>query len=213
MAKKLGRGTEKFAMNVKGLEMPGYEARGAKLMGLAYATSNRGGCHIESCAQLPTMADIPFLVVEDSQILDPLAVDPGQVHVLVDMEGACQVFDCAGACKFMGCASSYDEWTTAITNVTGRKFTFEDFKKLGERVYTMERLFNVREGITRADDTLPKRLFEEPLPEGLGKGHVAKIDVLLDRYYQLRGWDNNGIPTPEKLRELGLDDLIKYLPK
>ncbi|MFC2009387.1 aldehyde ferredoxin oxidoreductase family protein [Chloroflexota bacterium] len=209
VARKLGHGSEAFAIQVKGLELPGYEARGAKLMGMAYAVASRGGCHTMSCAQLPTMADMPFLVVEDSQILDPYVITPHDVGVLMSMENACAVFDCSGACKFMGCASSYEEWLLAISNVTGREFTFEDYKTLGERIYNMERVYNAMEGITRVDDTLPKRLLEEPIPEGPAKGHKAELD--LDTYYELRGWDKNGIPTLEKLKELGLEDLIKYL--
>ncbi len=212
MSQKLGQGSEKFAMNVKGLELPGYEGRAAKIMGLAYATGSRGGCHVMSCAHLPTMMDVPFLVIKDSTIVDPMKADPDEVHILKEMEDACSVFDSSGACKFMGNASSYEEWIQAIKNVTGRPFDFEEYEKLGERSYTLERVFNVREGITRADDTLPPRLLEEPIPGGPAEGEVAVVDPLLDRYYELRGWDNNGIPTPEKLKEMGLEDIIKYLP-
>ena len=112
----------------------------------------------------------------------------------------------------MGNASSYEEWIEAIKNVTGRPFDFEEYEKLGERSYTLERVYNVREGITRADDTLPARLLEEPIPGGPAEGEVAIIAPLLDRYYELRGWDNNGIPTPDTLKKMGLEDLIKYLP-
>ena len=162
--------------------------------------------------QMPAIAEILSLLVEDSHIPDPLEANPAHVPILKNLEVASTVIDCVGSCKFiMGITSSYKEVISAVTNVTGREFTHEDFKMLGERVYNMERVFNVREGITRADDCLPPRLLEEPLPTGRGKGHVAKIDTLLDPYYKLRGWDKNGIPTPEKLQELGLENIIKHL--
>lgn len=211
MSRRLDKGSEAFAIQVKGMELPGYEARGAKLMGLAYVTASRGGCHVMSCGQLPTMADVPFLCVEDSQISSPLEADPKAVKILMDMENACAVFDCTGACKFMGCASSYEDWLRAIENVLDRPFTFEDYNTLGARVYNQERVFNAREGITRADDVLPKRLVEEPISDGPAAGHVAMAAELLDHYYELRGWNDNGIPTPETLKKLGLDDIIKFL--
>jgi aldehyde:ferredoxin oxidoreductase len=97
-----------------------------------------------------------------------------------------------------------------IANCVGWELTVSDFRKIGERVYNLARAFNVREGLTRADDTLPKRLLEEPLPEGAAEGHTVKqLDQSLDVYYDLRGWDKKtGKPTPEKLRELNLDYVI-----
>lgn len=212
MAGKLGQGTEKFAIQVKGLELPAYDGRGGKLLGLAYAVGSRGGCHIMSCIQIPIMADVPCLVVENSHVTDPTIANPEDIYILKDMEDACAVFDCSGACKFMAYASTYDDWILAIKNVIGREFTFEDYKKLGERVYNIERVYNVREGITRADDTLPGRLLEEPITEGPAAGNVAELETLLDPYYELRGWDKDGKPTPERLRELELEDLIEHLP-
>jgi aldehyde:ferredoxin oxidoreductase len=110
-----------------------------------------------------------------------------------------------------GVTLGYQETLEAVSSILGHEFTYEDYMKLGERVWNIERVFNVREGITRADDALPARLLEEPLTTGQGKGHVAKIDNLIDPYYQVRGWDENGKPTPEKLKELGLEDIIKHL--
>ncbi len=213
MAKILGRDTERFAMNVKGLELPGYECRGAHILGLAYSVGSRGGCHNMAECQLYALADIPCNLIKDTTpIKDRSVADPVQVQRLFELENASTVIDCLGSCKFiMGDGNTYKEILKSISNVIGREFTYDEFKRLGERVWNMERVFNVREGIGRTDDNLPKRLLEEPLTEGLGQGHVTNIDMLLDHYYELRGWDKNGIPTYARLRELKIEDLIECL--
>ena len=210
MSQKLGRGTEKFAMHVKGLELPAYDSRAVQITGLAYAVANRGGDHITAYIQGPTFLDIPFLCVPDSQIKDPLVADPGEVHVLVDLENTMTALDTLGACKFMGFCLSSEEWVELVAHCLGREFTYDDMVKVGERSYNLARVFNVREGLTRADDTLPPRLLEEPLPEGPAAGKVNEnLPAMLDKYYELRGWDKaTGKPTPEKLRELGLEEYI-----
>ncbi len=203
-AQKLGKGTDGYAMNVKGLELPGYDPRGAKLLGLSYATSSRGACHMASMAFLPSALDFPLMIVEESGIQDPLVENPAEVALVKSLEDAMALFDSSGACKFMGLSLSHEEWVSLIAAVTGWDFTFEEFKKTGERVYNLERVFHVREGLTRADDSLPRRFVEEPMPEGPARGVIfdpAKFDMLLDAYYELRGWDKTGKPTPDKLRE------------
>jgi aldehyde:ferredoxin oxidoreductase len=210
MSQKLGQGTEKFAMHVKGLELPAYDSRAVQITGLAYAVANRGGDHITAYIQGPTFLDIPFLCVPDSQIKDVNVADPGEVHVLVDLENVMTALDTLGACKFMGFCVAAEEWVELVAHCLGRKFTYDDMVKLGERAYNLARVFNVREGVTRADDTLPPRLLEEPLPDGPAAGKVNEnLPAMLDRYYELRGWDKvTGKPTPEKLRELGLEEYI-----
>ena len=212
MAQRLGHGSERFAMNVKGLELPAYDSRGAKITGLAFATANRGGDHITAYIQAPTYLAAPFLVIEESEIQDPLQENPEEAKVVKDLEDALTVFDAAGCCKFMGMALDAQEWSDIITTLTGWEFGVEEFRKTGERIYNLERAFNVREGLTRADDTLPKRLLEEPLPEGPAEGHVNNLEILLNPYYEFRKWDKTtGKPTPEKLRELGLEQVISQI--
>jgi len=212
MAQRLGHGAERFAMNVKGLELPAYDSRGAKITGLAFATANRGGDHITAYIQAPTYLAAPFLVIEESEIQDPLQENPEEAKVVKDLEDALTVFDAAGCCKFMGMALDAQEWSDIITTLTGWEFGVEEFRKTGERIYNLERAFNVREGLTRADDTLPKRLLEEPLPEGPAEGHVNNLEILLNPYYEFRRWDKTtGKPTPEKLRELGLEQVISQI--
>jgi len=214
IAQRLGQGSERFAMNVKGLELAAYDSRAAKITGLAFATANRGGDHVTAYVQGPTFLASPFLVIEESEIKDPLQENPEEAKVVKDMEDALTVFDAAGSCKFMGMSLDAKEWSDIIAALTGWEFGVEEFRKTGERIYNLERAFNVREGLTRADDTLPKRLLEEPLPEGPAAGQVNKLEIFLDPYYEFRGWDKTtGKPTPEKLRELGLKEIINQIYK
>ncbi len=209
MAQRLGQDSERFAMHVKGLELPAYDSRAAKITGLAFATANRGGDHITGYVQAPTFLASPFLVIEESEIEDPLKENPEETKIVKDLEDALTVFDAVGFCKFMGLASDAQEVSDIIAAVIGREFRVEDFRKAGERIYNLERAFNIREGLTRTDDTLPMRLLEDPLPEGPAEGHVNNLEILLDPYYEFRGWDKTtGKPTPEKLRELDLEDVI-----
>jgi aldehyde:ferredoxin oxidoreductase len=211
MAEKLGKDSMKFAMHVKGLELPAYDSRAAKITGLAYATANRGGDHITAYIEGPAFMAMPFLIVDDADVGDALEEIPETTKVVKDFEDAFGIFDAIGGCKFMGMVLTAEDWASLISKLMGYEFTVEDFRKTGERIYNLERAFNIREGFTRADDTLPPRLLEEPMPEGPAEGHVVNLDPLLDAYYGYRGWDNNGKPTPEKLKELGLDWLISEI--
>lgn len=212
MAKKLGQGSEDFAMHVKGLELPAYDSRAVQLTGLSYATANRGGDHMTAYVQGPTFVDAPFLIVENSEIKDPFAADPAEVKVAIDLEDMLTTFDCVGACKFMGLCLNADDWVKLVNLATGWDYSTAEYKQAGERVYNLARAFNNREGLTRTDDTLPKRLLEDPLPEGPAEGHVNHLSVLLNSYYQKRGWDEQtGKPTAEKLRELGLEDVLQEI--
>jgi aldehyde:ferredoxin oxidoreductase len=212
MSQRLGGGSERFAMHVKGLELPAYDPRAAKICGLGYVTANRGGDHITAYVEGPTFVDTPFLVVEDSTIRDPFVANPEEAKVLVDMEDALAVFDAVGGCKFMGIMLSADDYVGLIASATGWTFDIDDFRKSGERIYNLERAYCVREGVDRSKDLLPARLMEEPLPNGPAAGMVIErqtLEGMKDAYYDFRGWDQaTGIPTPQKLRELGLDDLI-----
>jgi aldehyde:ferredoxin oxidoreductase len=212
ISEKLGKGSDAFAMNVKGLELPAYDPRAAKICGLGYVTANRGGDHITGYVEGPTFIDTPFLLVEDSKIEDVFVANPREAKVLVDMENALTMFDAIGGCKFMGILLKAEDFIDLITHATGWDMDVDEFRRSGERIYNLMRAFCVREGFTREADTLPTRLMEEPLPEGPAEGMVIDRDTLetmKDAYYEYRGWDRaTGIPTPEKLRELGLDDLI-----
>lgn len=209
VAEKLGQGSERFAMQVKGLELPAYDCRATKITGLGFATANRGGDHITAYVQGPTFLDIPFLIVEESTIEDAMVENPAEARVVKELEDALTVFDAVGACKFMGMALMAEDFVPVIAHATGWEFSESDFRKAGERIFNLARAFNIREGCTRADDTLPKRLLEEPLSDGPAKGLVVDLEPLLDAYYEFRGWDKKtGIPTATKLKELGLGEVV-----
>ena len=215
MSQRLGQGSEHFAIQVKGLELPAYDPRAAKITGLGYVTANRGGDHMTGYIQGPTFIDVPFLIVEESSIRDPFVANPQEVQVLVDMENALTVFDAIGGCKFMGILLTAEDIVELVASATGWDFSVEDFRKSGERIYNLARAFCVREGIRREHDVLPGRLMEDPLPDGPAQGMVNDLEtmeMMKDAYYELRGWDKaTGIPTPEKLGELGLDVLVADL--
>ena len=210
MSQRLGKGSEKYAMHVKGLELPAYDSRAVQITGLAYAVANRGGDHITAWIEGPAFLDIPFLIIPDTRIKDALVADPDEVHIVVDLENAMTALDTFGGCKFMAMCLDSQEWVELVEHCLGREFTSDDMVKVGETAYNIARIFNIREGVTRADDTLPPRLLEEPLPEGPAKGKVNEnLPAMLDKYYELRGWDKaTGKPTPEKLRELGLEEYV-----
>jgi aldehyde:ferredoxin oxidoreductase len=214
-AQELGGGSIKFAMQVKGLELPAYDSRAAKITGLGYVTANRGGDHMTGYIQGPTFIDVPFLIVEDSSIRDPFQANPEEAHILVDMENAMSVLDAFGGCKFMGMLLPANELIDLFTSATGWELSMEDFRKTGERIYNLTRAACVREGASRGDDVLPERLMAEPLPGGPAEGMVNNpemLELMKDAYYDFRGWDREtGIPTREKLVELDLEDLIPDL--
>jgi aldehyde:ferredoxin oxidoreductase len=215
MAEHIGQGAERFAMHVKGMELPAYDPRAAKICGLGYVTANRGGDHMTGYIELPTFIDMPLLLVEDSYIQDPFVADPSEAKVLVDLENALTAMDAVGACKFMGILLTGEDIADLIADATGWDFDVREFRETGERIYNLARAFNAREGIRREMDILPPRLEEEPLPDGPAEGMLIDRDTLermKDSYYEFRGWDlTSGIPTPGKLNELSLGDLAGEL--
>jgi aldehyde:ferredoxin oxidoreductase len=211
-SEKLGRGSEDFAMHVKGLELPCYDSRATKITGLAFVTANRGGDHITAYSQGPTFLDIPWLIIDDSTIADPTVENPAEAKVVRDLEDTLTTFDCLGLCKFMGMPLMADEVVPVINAATGWDMDVEEFRQAGERVYNLARAYNVREGGSRTDDKLPRRLTHEPLPEGPAEGLTVDLDPMLDAYYEFRGWNKEtGKPSAGKLTELGLGDLAEQI--
>jgi aldehyde:ferredoxin oxidoreductase len=211
----LGGGSEHFAMHVKGLELPAYDPRAAKITGLGYVTANRGGDHMNGYIQAPTFIDVPFMIVEDSMIRDPLVANPQEAQVLIDMENALSVLDALGGCKFMGILLSANEIVDLVQAATGWDFDVAEFRKCGDRLQTMARAYCAREGLRRENDILPERLMGDPLPDGPAQGMVldrSSLEKMKDTYYELRGWDvTSGVPTAAKLHDLDLDYLIPQL--
>jgi aldehyde:ferredoxin oxidoreductase len=192
-------GAGEYSMSVKGLEMPAYDPRGMQGQGLLYATSNRGACHMRGNMLGPEVLGLPKLVHR-------LQVQ-GKAGMVILHQNAAAAIDSLVLCKFTNMAVAEEYFARALTAVTGVPYSTGDLIRVGERVWNLERLYNLREGFTRADDTLPRRLLEEPVPEGPSKGWVSRLPEMLDEYYRFRGWDERGVPTQRKLEELGLQDL------
>jgi len=196
------KGSESFAMHVKGLEMPAYEPRAAQGMGLCYAVSERGACHLRAYT-----AGAELLGYGGGA--DPRAYDRGKVQLAVDRQDEKAVVDSSVLCFFTLFGMRLKELYQMVIPCTG--FNYKDvseLKRLGARVITLARLFNVREGFGRKDDTLPERSLTEPLTEGPSAGQVVHLEQMLNDYYDLRGWDSNGEPTEETVKELELDKIL-----
>jgi aldehyde:ferredoxin oxidoreductase len=194
LAEKFGH--PELAMHVKGLELPAYDPRGFHGMALAMATANRGGCHVRNfligCEAIATPVPVSRFAA---------AGKPGIVKLYQDLTAG---IDSIGACLFSFFALSPEHYAEMLQAATGLKRDSAEFLRAGERIWNLERLFNLREGFSRADDSLPARFGNEPLLEGHSKGKTVVLKPLLDEYYRLRGWDEGGVPEKGKLAELGL---------
>jgi len=191
-------GAEEYAMQVKGLELPAYDPRGAQGQGLCYATTNRGGCHLRGGYMIgPEVLGAP-------KMLDRFAYT-GKAGHAVRLQNFGAAIDSLVVCRFSTFALSELHWARLLSAATGDHFEPEELLEIGDRIYNLERLYNIREGFTRKDDTLPRRLLEEPVKSGPSKGQVVRLKEMLEEFYQFRNWDQNGIPTKEKLQQLGLE--------
>ena len=200
LAAKYGPEAGKYAMNVKGMEFPGYDPRGIQGMSLAFATSTRGACHLRATMYVPELFQGK---------LDRFTVK-GKAPVLKEFQELFTLFDCMILCKFgarNAFNNSWDEMAKLVNMATGAGYTVDDLRQVGARAWTMERLFNLREGLTKKDDTLPERLFTVPIHDGPSKGAVvnkADFDNELEEYYKLWGWTLDGVPTKQALDALGI---------
>jgi aldehyde:ferredoxin oxidoreductase len=212
-AAKLGRGADKFALHVKGQELPMHEPRGKRSLALAYATSPTGADHMEAPHDpfFEGFGDGPHefsqLGLHDS--VDRLDLGAEKVRAYYYMRMVWDLYNCVGMCDFVGTpigSLAMEKLRDYVNATTGWDMNVFELMKIGERSHTMSRLYNNREGFTPADDTLPDRMFE-PLLSGALKGEAIDRDQFKQArhiYYQMAGWDAQGIPTPGKLAELGL---------
>jgi len=190
-------GHPELSMSVKKQEFPAYDPRAVKGIGLQYATSNRGACHVRGYTIAPEVFGWPSAV-------DRLKYE-GKAEVDKNMQDLTAVIDSSGMCLFTFFGMSYvSAYGPVLRAATGISYSDDEILKAGERIWNLERLWNLRVGYTKKDDTLPSRLLKEPIPTGASKGEVCELDRMLPEYYKLRGWDEKGIPTKEKLEELGL---------
>jgi aldehyde:ferredoxin oxidoreductase len=189
-------GHHELSMSVKGQEFPAYDSRGIQGMGLTYATSNRGACHLRSYTVASEVMGIPVKT-------DPLTAD-GKPELVMAFQDATATFDSAGVCVFTTFAWGLADLQPQLAAACGPEFTLENLQLIGERIWNMERDFNNRAGFTAADDTLPPRLLNEPAKTGPAKGLVNKLPEMLPKYYTVRGWDTEGRLKPETRTRLGL---------
>jgi len=204
LSERLGEKTHEFAMHVKGLELPGWGIRAAPGMGLAYATADRGGCHMRAW----TIGYEVSGIAPDGSPIERYSIEK-RAEIVKSQQDYYAACDCLVACQFVKDAVGKERYVRMLNAATGTKMTVDEFVRVGERIWNLVRMFNIREGFTRKDDTLPKRILTEPLPSGIANGQrltQAQLDKMLDEYYQLRGWDiQTGTPSKEKLKELELD--------
>jgi len=195
----LGGDSWKYASQVKGLEVPGHSARAQKVLSIGYATGTRGGTHQDTRPGYGTnMSDFQ-----------------GKVEQAIASQNRSAVGDSLVQCRFVmeqGCGKSFNDlYTDLLNSVTGWEPNADELNEVGERICNIERMFNVREGVSRTDDTLPYKVMWEEIPRGPLTGQRTapeKLEELLDHYYQLRGWNNNGIPTRKTLEQLGLKQYL-----
>lgn len=188
-------GHPEISMSVKKLEMPAYDPRGIQGIGLGYATSNRGGCHVRSYTISPEILGLPVA-------LDRTATE-GKAMWTKTYQDLTAVIDSMGLCLFTSFAMGAPEYANLLNAGTGTEYTPEELLVVGERIYNIERLFNKEAGMKSEDDRLPKRMTEEPIVDGPSKGMVNKLSITLPEYYEARGWEN-AFPTQETLVRLGL---------
>ena len=190
-------GVPELSMSVKKLEMPAYDARAIQGIGLTYATSNRGGCHVRGYTIAPEVAGIP-------EKLEMAAIEgkPDWVKLFQDLTA---VIDSMGLCLFSSFALGADDYAAFLNAATGTEYDINGLLEVGERIYNAERLFNQRAGMKASEDSLPKRLTEEPITTGPQKGQLSRVPEMMEEYYRIRGWDN-AFPTTDTLARLGLQE-------
>jgi aldehyde:ferredoxin oxidoreductase len=190
-------GHPEYSMTCKKQEMPAYDPRGVQGIGLNYATGNRGGCHVRGYT-------IAIEVLQNGAVMDP-RVTEGKAGLDILFQNLTAALDSSGACLFSTFGIGGGELAQMVSALTGVEYSLDEFLKIGERIWNQERLWNLKQGYTTADDTLPERLLKEPIKTGPAKGEISHLGDMLPEYYQLRGWDEKGVPGKAKLKELALN--------
>ena len=189
-------GHPEFSMTIKGQEFPAYDPRAIQGMGLAYASSNRGGCHLRGYTVSSEVLGLP-------EKTDPLVTE-GKAGLVKAFQDLTAGVDSSGTCIFTTFALSGDDIAPMVDASCDGDWSVERFVEVGERIWNMERQYNIAAGFTGADDTLPERLLKDAAKSGPAKGSVNRLHEMLPEYYELRGWDASGVPTAETLGRLGL---------
>ncbi|MFH1821032.1 MAG: aldehyde ferredoxin oxidoreductase family protein [Methanobacteriota archaeon] len=215
-AQKLGRGSEKYVMAVKRMEIAAQDGRAQKSMGLAHAVASRGADHLKAFPLVDELGrEEPIKARFGEKYLPEMAqpLSPKyKAYEVKDGEELCALCDSLSLCKSSGTCLPlntgqiyFEDMAKVVGLATGMKINGEDMRRAGERIVNIQRAFNIREGLTRKDDALPDRFTKTPAPEGADKGHVVELEKMLDEYYELRGWDSKtGLIHRKKLEELSL---------
>lgn len=189
-------GCPELSMTVKKQELPAYDPRGIQGIGLNYATSNRGGCHVRGYLVSPEILGIP-------EKLDRNSIE-GKAEWAKVFQDLTAVIDSLGLCLFTSFALTAQDYVDLYNAASGKEITVDEILASGDRIWNVERLFNIQQGYTSLEDTLPKRLLKDAIPDGPSKGAISRLEEMLPLYYKARGWNEEGIPTDEKKQSLQL---------
>jgi aldehyde:ferredoxin oxidoreductase len=200
-AKRVGKGTEEFVSQTKGLDYPAHDPRGHFSMALSYATSVRGACHLEGLTYFLDRG----IKIEDLGYTEPpdQFKEEDKPGIVYNLQNFLSVYNPLGICKFLMGRAEPSQIARWVSKITGFEIDKEELLKIGERLFNLKRLYDIKLGISGKDDILPKRLLTAK-PDGKAKGKVPDLEKMLPEYYRLRGWDENGIPNEEKLKKLDL---------
>ena len=202
-ASQLGQGADAYALHVKGLELPGWAPRGTPGMGLAYMTADRGACHQRGFMVAYELGGKPY----QGKPVQPYSLSQ-KAEILIGEQDYLSGLDTLVKCDFGAFGVKPEQYALLFKAATGRQADAAFFQRVGERIWNQIRLYNLRAGLTSRQDRLPRRIVNEPLPGGPHKGRRIsnrEMDSMLADYYTLRGWDDRGRPTDEKLQALRLD--------
>jgi len=207
VAEHYGPEARKSAVAVKGLDLPAHDPRAFFALGIQYATSNRGGCHLSTYADVLEKG-VTYARMGFPEVMDRFqAEDKGRLSAR--MQDFCALFDSLKLCKFLMWGGVQEDnieaWYQAVT---GEDISFEELMKRGERIVNLQRMYNYRLGLNRKDDTLPERVLKDVRGSGGAPSQLPPLEQMLDEFYAVRGWDENGIPTEGKLSELGLGSIM-----
>lgn len=189
-------GVPELSMSVKKQELPAYDPRAIQGQALQYATSNRGGCHVRGYLISPEILGSP-------EKIDRNTIE-GKAKWCKIFQDLTAFIDSSGLCLFTSFAMDAKDYAEMISAATGFEYTKDSIMEAGDRIWNLERIFNLEAGVDPSQDTLPRRLLEDPIAEGPSKGEVARLSEMLPGYYEIRGWSKEGIPTEAKKKALGL---------
>jgi aldehyde:ferredoxin oxidoreductase len=207
-SRQIGKGSEEFAIQVKGMEVAMHDPRARSSLGLAYATSNRGACHLQGQSSIfESRASDPSIGIDEP--LAPYGTE-GKADLVVKSQSLGSIYDSLCLCRYF--RPGMDNVARYYSYVTGMDVGVDGLMEMGHRIFTLKRLYNVRHGITRKDDIIPGRISSLAFPDGGSKGNLPNLGPMLFEYYKIQAWSEDGIPTLKSLRELGLEQQAESLP-